>query len=128
VVLYIENGKQEGKKSSIVPLRLLRWVTRLGYATENDALEFLTYAMDNSAPYTHARGNRRFNDLLLTIENGALTNLSVLKVNCVACNDTKTFKAFEPDGTVNFWRCPDCYEPVDKQQTRKHYRNSTRRY
>jgi hypothetical protein len=118
VALYIGNAKQNG--AATLPLRFIRWVIDHNYASTDDAAKFLSHAMKHAAPITHREGNKRFNDLLLTIKDGKLIDLAAYEPDCKSCNDTKIFIAHDPDGTERQWPCPDCRR-VDKRRRRRHH-------
>ena len=109
MALFIENGTAPNKRPNGlgVPLRLVRWVKDYGYA-QDDALEWLRNAALNSAPCSHPEGNRRYDDLLLTIEDNKVVDLAVYAPQCTECNDTGRFVAHDPDGTARSWPCPAC--------------------
>lgn len=121
MALYIDNDKARARAAPDyrIPVRLLRWIERHGYAEAHTALTFLTHAAKHSAPVTHPEGNKRFDDLLLTIERGRIEDLSVYEANCNTCHDTKVFIAYDPDGTERRWPCPDCGH-VDKRRAKNH--------
>lgn len=114
MALYIGNAN----KSEALPLRLIRWVIDHGYAHADEAAKYLSTAVKLAAPITHPEGNKRFDDLLLTIKDGKLIDLAAYEPDCRACNDTKVFIAHDPDGTERRWPCPDC-RSVDKRKRRR---------
>lgn len=118
MALYIGNAKKNEGGNSL-PLKFIRWVIDHNYAPATEAAKFLSRAMKLAAPITHPEGNKRFNDLLLTIEGGRLVDLAAYEPDCKSCNDTKVFIAHDPDGTERRWPCPDCRR-VDKR--RRHRR------
>jgi|Cruoilmetagenom7_1024161.scaffolds.fasta_scaffold01557_17 hypothetical protein len=110
----------EARPDYLIPVRLLRWIEHHGYADARESLAFLTHAAKHAAPVTHPEGNKRFNDLLLTIDGRRIEDLSVFEPNCATCNDMKVFVAYDPDGTERRWPCPDCR--IDKRKADKHNR------
>ena len=128
MALYIDNAKERARPGPDyrIPVRLLRWIEYHGYAEAHTALTFLTNAATHAAPVTHPEGNKRFNDLLLTIERGRIEDLSVYEPDCHTCNDMKVFIAYDPDGTERRWPCPDC-KRVDKRRAQPHTGNAQSR-
>jgi len=96
---------------------LLRWIAYNGYAEARESLAFLTHAAKHSAPVTHPEGNKRFNDLLLTMDGKRIEDLAVFEFECETCKDLKVFIAYDPDGTERRWPCPDCGQ-VDKRRSK----------
>ena len=126
MALYIENETESSQPNKRpnglgIPIRLVRWVRDYGYA-DDDALLWLKNAARNSAPITHPEGNRRFDSLLLTIEDNKLIDLAVYEPTCIECGDTGRFIAHDPDGTARSWPCPACQ--VDKRKNAKQTRRS----
>lgn len=117
MALFTGADKNSRPDATGVPLRLIRWIADHGYASEENAYKWLRGAIYESAPVTHPEGNRRYEDLLLTVEDGCLTDLAVFEPKCHACNDTGRFIAHDPDGTRRTWPCPECR--VDKRQRRR---------
>ena len=118
MALYIGNAKKS--EGSSLPLKLIRCIVDHNYASSDHAAAFLSRAVKLAAPITHPEGNKRYDDLLLTIEDGRLIDLAAYEPDCVSCNDTKTFIAHDPDGTERRWPCPDC-RPVGKRNHRRYY-------
>jgi hypothetical protein len=116
VALFIDNENKSGAKS--LPLKLIRWVIDHNYASSKTAVAFLSRAVKLAAPITHPEGNKRYDDLLLTIDDGKLVDLAAYEPDCSACNDTKVFIAHDPDGTERRWPCPDCRQ-IDKRRQRR---------
>lgn len=125
MALFIESGtgSQKNKRPNGlgIPMRLVRWVKDYGYADDN-AFDWLKNAAENSAPCTHPEGNRRFDDLLLTIVDNKVVDLAVYEPKCKECADTGRFIAHDPDGTARTWPCPACR--VDKRKQRRQTRRS----
>ena len=141
--LYIgkrtENQQSDGVS---IPLSLVSWVRNNGYADE-DALEWLREAVYYSAPITHPEGNRRYGDLLLTVKDNHLHDLSVFEPDCRECNDTKVFTAYEncpscpgdcdvemcSQSVVREWPCPNCSSGnSDKRRKKRKPNQKPRRY
>lgn len=100
MVLYIGKRTRPKIENEVsIPLSLVKWVENMGYADE-DALAWLREAVYCSAPITHAEGNRRYGDLLLTVEDNKLVDLAVYQPVCKECEDTKKFAVYE--------HCPSC--------------------
>lgn len=124
MALYIDRTTRPTERAAFeIPIRLLRWIERHGYAEFDGALAFLSHAAKHAAPITHPEGNKRFNDLLLTITDGRIEDLSVYESDCSECNDLKVFIAYDPDGTERRWPCPKC-RPFDKPRAK----NDNRKY
>jgi len=124
-----------------IALRLVSWVRDHGFAEGGDAYPWLREALFCSAPITHPEGNRRFEDLIMRVEDGVLSDLSVFEPKCTVCNDTKRFTQIEAcDGchtacnieecdkaVRRSWPCPEC--KVDERVPHRHNgrRNKSRR-
>lgn len=124
MALYIESGTESNPQRPDgvgIPLRLVRWVKDYGYADKN-AYAWLRNAVLSSAPCSHPEGNRRFDDLLLTIHDGTVQDLAVYEPQCKECNDSGRFVAHDPDGTARSWPCPACR--VDKRKGDRQARRS----
>jgi hypothetical protein len=109
----------------------------MGYAEGSAALTWLREAIYLSAPITHRVGNRRYGDLLLRVEHEKLKELSIYEPDCVECDDTRKFIAYEPcmscdDSNCEMalcrnakrreWPCPTCTGTVDKREAILHNR------
>lgn len=94
MALYIGKRKSNPQEVSI-PLKLLKWVQSMGYAEGSSALDWLREAVYLSAPITHPEGNRRYGDLLLTVESNKLKRLRYYEPLCAECGDTKKFIVYE---------------------------------
>jgi len=119
VAIHIEtysekNGIREYESGLSISLELLARGRLLGFETFD-----LTKAVANSARITHPKGNRRYDDLIFTVENNLVT--SVHLIQCDTCNDHKKIIAYDDCATCDgmscrtcpgqikrTWACPDC--------------------
>jgi hypothetical protein len=129
VALYIGKRKTSSPQGVRIPLSWLKWVQKMGYAEGSSALDWLREAIYLSAPITHPEGNRRYGDLLLTVESNRLEQLSYYEPLCAECGDTRKFIVYEGcfgcDGKCEIafcrkakrqeWPCQHC-AAIDKRE------------
>ena len=73
----------------------------------------------NSAPFTHGRVNRRYDDVGLMVQDNTVTRVIKLGVvtkgrstSCLSCGGTGKVKVPQIEkGDPSFVRCPDCSPP-----------------
>ncbi len=111
MALYI--GKNRNKGSNVadrtkIPVKFHRTVQAFGLSGELTPHQWLSRALYLSAPITHPEGNRRFQDVIMDVQDNRLVSLTVFEPDCESCSDTGVFVAIDEDGTRNEWPCPDC--------------------